>query len=49
MFLDLEKTYGRSLLAGNQAVSILLIWPRGYKTFFMLNLAEHEFFPANKC
>ena len=23
------------------------IWPRGYKTFFMLNSAEHEIFPAN--
>ena len=22
--------------------------PRGYKTFFMLNSAEHEIFPANK-
>ena len=21
----------------------------GYKTFFMLNLAEHEIIPANKC
>ena len=24
------------------------IWPRGYKTFFMLNSAEHEIFSANK-
>ena len=23
-------------------------WPRGYKTFFMLNSAEHEICPANK-
>ena len=23
-------------------------WPRGYKTFFMLNLAEHEIFHAYK-
>ena len=23
-------------------------WPRGYKTFFMLNSTEHEIFPANK-
>ena len=22
-------------------------WPKGYKTFFMLNLAEHEIFSAN--
>ena len=24
-------------------------WPRGYKTFFMLNSIEHEIFPAHKC
>ena len=24
-------------------------WPRGYKTFFMLNSAEHEIYPADKC
>ena len=23
-------------------------WPRGYKTSFMLNSAEHEICPANK-
>ena len=23
-------------------------WPRGYKTFFMLNSAEHEIFSADK-
>ena len=25
-----------------------LIWPRGYKTFFMLNSAEHEIYFAYK-
>ena len=25
------------------------IWTRGYKTFFMLNSAEHEIYPAHKC
>ena len=24
------------------------IWPRGYKTFFMLNLVEHEILNAHK-
>ena len=24
-------------------------WPRHYKTFFMLNLTEHEIYPAHKC
>ena len=23
------------------------VWPRGYKTFFMLNSAEHEIYPAH--
>ena len=23
-------------------------WPRGYKTFFMLNSTEHKICPANK-
>ena len=26
----------------------VITWPRGYKTFFMLNSAEHEIFFANK-
>ena len=26
-----------------------LIWPPGYKTFFMLKSAEHEIYPAHKC
>ena len=24
-------------------------WRRGYKTFFMLNLAEHKIYHAHKC
>ena len=24
-------------------------WPRGYKTFFMLNSTQHEIFPAHNC
>ena len=28
---------------------IMIYWPRGYKTFFMLNSVEHEIFPAHKC
>ena len=24
-------------------------WPRGYKTYFMLNSTENETFPAHKC
>ena len=29
--------------------SFQFTWPRGYKTFFMLNSTEHEIFPAHKC
>ena len=25
------------------------IWPQGYKTFLLLNSAEHEIVPAHKC
>ena len=28
--------------------SLLYIWPRGYKTFFMLNSAEHKILNAYK-
>ena len=31
------------------AVACLINWPRGYRTFFMLNSNEHEIFPAHKC
>ena len=38
------KASGYSMLAssGNN-------WPRGYKTFFMLSLAETKNYPADKC
>ena len=29
-------------------LKLIMIWPQGYKTFFMLNSAEHEIFSANK-
>ena len=31
------------------ASRLCLIWPRGYKTFFMLNSAEHNIFSAYSC
>ena len=34
--------YGKIIVGGDN-------WPRGYKTFFMLNSTEHEIFPAHKC
>ena len=30
-------------------VTVHVFWARGYKTFSMLNSAEHEIFPAQKC
>ena len=30
-------------------VNDMVIWPRGYKTFFMLDSAELEIYPAHKC
>ena len=33
----------------NLLVAPTISWPRGYKTFFMLNSIEHEIFPAHKC
>ena len=30
------------------SMRIRSVWPRGYKTFFMLNSAKHEFFSTNK-
>ena len=29
--------------------SYLETWPQGYKTFFTLNSAEHEIYPAHTC
>ena len=33
----------------NHVPKNLKIWPQGYKTFSMLNSAEHEIYPAHKC
>ena len=41
--LDPLYKHHYALLSGD------LAWPRGYKTFFMLNSAEHEIYPAHKC
>ena len=30
-------------------ITMLRLWPQGYKTFFMLNSAEHEIDPAHRC
>ena len=34
---------------GSGLILFALTWPRGYKTFFMLNSIEHEIFSAHKC
>ena len=32
-----------------ETVDAIESWTRGYKTFSMLNSAEHENYPAHKC
>ena len=39
---------GKFLDAQEQLSPKSVIWVQGYKTFFMLNSAEHEIFSANK-
>ena len=34
---------------GQEKYSVISIWPRGYKTFSMLDSAEHKIYPAPKC
>ena len=35
-------------ISNGRMIYILLIWPQGYKSFFMLNSAEHEILNARK-
>ena len=44
--LDFLVTILVRLILGRR--SHMLSWARSYKTFFMLNSAEHELFPAHK-
>ena len=39
------RSYGKELLDIKSTVP----GPQGFKTFFMLNSAEHEIYPAHKC
>ena len=45
--------FGNEMFDGHVSVSNKVcrsqMWPRGYKTFFMLNSIQHENFPAHKC
>ena len=36
-------------LFASLSVRVLKFWPRVYKTFFHINSAEHEIYPAHKC
>ena len=48
---DQLSRYVRKCIIGNTHqtnTQMSLIWPQSYKTFFMLNSAEHEICPANK-
>ena len=58
-FIQVYDIKSRSFLVTNMAEKVLMhmgfitdshsAWPQGYKTFFMLNSAEHEIFTAYKC
>ena len=38
-----------TLLSEGELEGMTLSWPRGYKTFYMLNSAEHEIYHAHEC
>ena len=48
-----ESNGGKGFIVCFKSKSVLLYtiltWPRGYKTFFVLNSTEYEIFPAHKC
>ena len=55
-FLGAQRQAGISvqmfMCSEHKTFSLILLvstsWPRGYKTFFVLDSAEHEICPANK-
>ena len=49
MCLGVPGTAGIEALQVEAEVKPLEIRPRGYKTFFILNSAELEIYPAHKC
>ena len=42
--IKLEEKLGQKLVDPVEEIR-----PQGYKTFFMLNSAEHEIYPSHKC
>ena len=44
----MHEIFEQRMMFFSARILIRLIGPRGYKTFFMLNSAERETFPANK-
>ena len=44
-----RKTFQQGVYSYRKESAPIGAWPRGYKTFFMLNSTEHENFPARKC
>ena len=47
-FEGLKNWMGMTVSVAEQA-GLCLTWSQGYKTFFMLDSAEHEIYPAHKC
>ena len=46
-FFNRKNVFGLMSYSLNNLIT--LTWARGYKTFFMLNSAELEIYPAHKC
>ena len=44
-----KRSHGNTKRINRSSYAPIKFWTRGYKTFFMLNLIEHEIFPAYKC
>ena len=53
--LNASHIYGKFMRYLHWLLACMLLfllpctWPRGYKTFFMLNSAETKIYPAHKC
>ena len=47
--VELLQAHRYSVDKFSYSVPLGILGPNGYKTFLMLNSAEHEMYPANKC
>ena len=47
-FVNYNRSHNKQTAKLCKTSKIMKTWPRGYKTFFMFNSAEHEIFIAKK-